>query len=178
MAIKEVVRMGTPILRHQSAKVPLDQIETPQMKELLTDLYDTMIATQGIGIAAPQIGISSQVAIIKIPENSKRYEGVEASKLFTIINPIIEVIDEETQGFWEGCLSVPGLRGFVERNKNIKVTFLDENAKSNTLELSGFIATVFQHEIDHLFGSLFVDKVTDLAKLAYEKEYQDFWLTE
>ncbi len=178
MAIRDVIRMGNPILRVTAAKVPIDEIGSDKMRDLLKDLYDTMLETEGIGIAAPQIGISSQVAIVKIPSDSNRYDDVKESVLYTIINPTIEVIGHEKQGFWEGCLSVPGLRGHVERPKDIRVSFFDENAEEKTLELSGLLATVFQHEIDHLFGKVFIDRMSDLSKLSFEEEYSEFWITE
>ena len=157
MAIKELVRMGNPILRLTSTPVAIEDIQTQEMKSLLTDMYDTMKENGGIGIAAPQIGVSSQVSLIEIPENSTRYEGTSATQLFTIINPKIEITNNEPQGFWEGCLSVPGLKGYVERPQGVKVNYLDENAQEKSIEFTGFLATVFQHEIDHLNGILFTD---------------------
>ena len=108
--------------------------------------------------------------IIHLEEDSERYPDLVESKKFIIFNPSISVLDETKQEFWEGCLSVPGLRGPVSRPRKIKVDYLDENAKENSIELEDFLATVFQHELDHLFGKLFVDRMEDISLLAYEEE--------
>lgn len=175
MAIRELTRMGNPVLRELAKEYPIEKINSSEFNQLIQDLVDTMNENGGIGIAAPQIGISTQVAIIKIPADSTRYPETSESELYTIINPKIEIIERELQGFWEGCLSVPGLRGYVERPRAIKVNFINEFGKSVTLELDGFLATVFQHELDHLFGKLYIDRVADLSKLSYEEEFVQFW---
>ena len=110
------------------------------------------------------------MAIIKLSEESDRYPDMEDTEEFVIFNPKITVIDETEQGFWEGCLSVPGLRGFVERPRSIRVDYLDENAKSKSIEIEDFLATVFQHELDHLIGKLYVDRMKDITTLMFEDE--------
>ena len=175
MAIREVMKMGNPKLRKNATLINPKDILSAQTKELLVDMYDTMIETGGIGIAAPQIGVSLSATIIKLPTDSERYPDTEESKLYTIFNPTVEVLDLNKQGFWEGCLSVPGLRGYVERPRKIKVTYLDENANKQEIIAEDFLATVFQHELDHLFGKLYIDQIQDLAKLSYDEEYQEFW---
>ncbi|OUR96300.1 peptide deformylase [Halobacteriovorax marinus] len=174
MSVKDLKRMGNPILREVAKEVSIEEICTPEFKHLLTDLFDTMNDSGGIGIAAPQIGVSKQVTLIKIPSDSNRYPETEESKLFTIINPKIEVLDQELQGFWEACLSVPGLRGYVERPRKVKINYLDEFSKKQEFIAEAFLATVFQHEIDHLFGKLYVDRIKDLNLLSYEEEYQAY----
>jgi peptide deformylase len=129
-----------------------------------------LAAAGGIGLAAPQIGISKQLAIIKLSEESDRYPDMEDSESFVIFNPKISVLDENEQGFWEGCLSVPGLRGFVERPRSIRVDYLDENAEPVFIEIEDFLATVFQHELDHLIGKLYVDRMKDITTLTFEDE--------
>lgn len=175
MAIVEVIRMGNPILREKAAIINPKDINSTQTKKLIEDMYDTMIDTGGIGIAAPQIGVSIAATLIMLPSDSERYPDTEESKLYTIFNPTIEILDTQTQGFWEGCLSIPELRGYVERPRKIKITYLDESAVEKSIIVEDFLATVFQHEIDHLFGTLYIDKIKDLSKLSYEDEYQDFW---
>ena len=133
-------------------------------------MWDSLEAAGGIGLAAPQIGVSRQLAIIKLSEESDRYPDMEDTEEFVIFNPKITVIDETEQGFWEGCLSVPGLRGFVERPRSIRVDYLDENAKSKSIEIEDFLATVFQHELDHLIGKLYVDRMKDITTLMFEDE--------
>ena len=95
---------------------------------------------------------------------------MEDSEAFVIFNPTITILDDSEQGFWEGCLSVPGLRGFVERPRKIRVDFLDENAEPRSVEVENFLATVFQHELDHLVGKLYVDRMKDITTLMFEDE--------
>lgn len=176
MAVKKVTRMGHPVLRELAKPMSHEEILSPETEELLQDMIDTMEAEGGIGIAAPQIGISKQMAIISIDADQTRYEEAESTPLYVIFNPKITIIDHELQGFWEGCLSVPGLRGFVQRPRKVRIDFLDQHAKAQSLEVEGFLATVFQHELDHLFGTLYVDKVSDISKLMYNEEFEQFWL--
>ena len=110
------------------------------------------------------------MAVIKLSEESERYPDMEDSEAFVIFNPEITILDEAEQGFWEGCLSVPGLRGFVERPRKIRVDFLDENAENRSIEVEDFLATVFQHELDHLIGKLYVDRMKDIGTLMFEDE--------
>jgi len=182
MAVREVLKMGNPTLRVKCDLVDPKEISTPEFKQLIQDMFETMDAEEGIGIAAPQIGINKQVAIIGIPHENSRYpesEDLEADKeedesdfeIVVVINPKITVIDPTLRGFWEGCLSVPGLRGYVERPSAIKVEFLDLEGNAQVIETNTFAATVFQHEIDHLEGVLYVDHVQDKSKLAFMDEY-------
>tara|TARA_Y100001954_G_scaffold71254_1_gene78111 strand:- start:9927 stop:10451 length:525 start_codon:yes stop_codon:yes gene_type:complete len=170
--------MGHPLLRQAAENVAYDEIKSEEFSQLIRDMYDTMKQEGGIGIAAPQIGVSKQVAIIELPEDSERYEEVEKTPLLVIINPVLTVLDNEKKGYWEGCLSVPGLRGYVERPQKIKVEFTDLDLKKQTLELDGFLATVFQHELDHLSGTLYVDKIKDTKHLSYEEEFIQFFRDE
>lgn len=175
MAIRELARMGNPVLRAHAKEYDISMIGSEEFKSLVCDLEDTMNENGGIGIAAPQIGVSEQVAIIKIPSDSERYPDSPGSELFIIVNPEIEIIDQDVQGFWEGCLSVPGLRGFVERPRKVKVTYYNQDSIKSEVVLEDFLATVFQHELDHLFGKLYIDRITDLSKLSYEAEYSEYW---
>ena len=170
MTVRKVIKMGNPLLREVAKEFTKDEILSGDMQDLITDMWDTMYAYDGIGLAAPQIGLSRQLAVIHLEEDSERYPDLVESKKFIIFNPSISVLDETKQEFWEGCLSVPGLRGPVSRPRKINVDYLDENAKENSIELEDFLATVFQHELDHLFGKLFVDRMEDISLLAYEEE--------
>ena len=102
--------------------------------------------------------------------DSERYDNLENSEEFVIFNPKLEVIDEQKQGFWEGCLSVPGLRGYVERPRKLKINYLNENADEKEVIVEDFLATVFQHELDHLFGFLYVDRLNSTRDLVFEEE--------
>ena len=133
-------------------------------------MWDVMKKAGGIGLAAPQIGISIQLAVIKLESESERYDNLENSEEFVIFNPKLEVIDEQKQGFWEGCLSVPGLRGYVERPRKLKINYFNENAVEKEVIVEDFLATVFQHELDHLFGFLYVDRLNSTKDLVFEEE--------
>ncbi|CBW27582.1 peptide deformylase [Halobacteriovorax marinus SJ] len=175
MAIKDLTKMGNPVLRKVALEYPSEEIGGEKFIKLIKDLEDTMKENGGIGIAAPQIGVSYQVAIIQLPDNSERYPDIAKSDQYIVVNPTIEVLDQTEQGFWEGCLSVPGLRGFVHRPRKVKITFLNDRAQQEELILEGFLATVFQHELDHLFGKLYIDRIKDLTLLSYEEEFRQFW---
>ena len=170
MSVKEILKMGNPILREVAEDFSVEEIKNSETQLLLEDMWHSLAAAGGIGLAAPQIGISKQLAVIKLTEESDRYPDMEDSEAFIIFNPKITVLDKTEQGFWEGCLSVPGLRGFVERPRKIRVDFLDESAKPRSIEVEDFLATVFQHELDHLVGKLYVDRIKDIKTLMFEDE--------
>lgn len=174
MAIRKVARMGHPVLRQVAKKIDPKEIGSEAVKRLIADMTETMHEYGGIGIAAPQVHESVQLALIDVPEMGGRYEQ-EAGQAFTVfINPEIKVLDETLQGFWEGCLSVPELRGLVFRPRKVEVSYLNEKGEKKTMVGEDFIATVLQHELDHLQGVLFVDKIQDMKQLAFMEEYQRY----
>ena len=162
--------MGNPLLRVEAKPFTLEEILSEETEILLRDMWDSLEEAGGIGLAAPQIGISKQLAVIKLSEELDRYPDMETTEPYVIFNPQITVLDKEVQGFWEGCLSVPGLRGYVERPRKVRIDYLDENADERTVEVEDFLATVFQHELDHLIGMLYVDRMEDVSTLMYEDE--------
>ena len=164
--------MGHPVLRQPARPVTLDEIGREPLHRLIADMTDTLRDYGGVGLAAPQIGESLRVALIEMSGEPTRYGDLPAMPLTVFINPVIEVLDTATQGFWEGCLSVPGLRGFVERPQRVRIRYLSDRGEQQTMELSGFPATVFQHEFDHLDGRLYVDRITDTRLLAFEQEFE------
>ena len=170
MSAREIIKMGNPVLREVAEDFTIEEIGSAATRSLVEDMWDSMEAAGGIGLAAPQIGISKQLAVIRLQEQSDRYPDMEDSQDYVIFNPKITILDKTEQGFWEGCLSIPGLRGFVERPRNIRVDYLDEDAKPKSIEIDEFLATVFQHEIDHLMGRLYVDRMKDITTLTYEDE--------
>ena len=176
MTIRRVLRMGHPLLRQVARRLEPAELENPALHELLNDMVDTLHDYGGIGLAAPQIGESIRLAIIEIPGGPTRYGELAPMPLTVFVNPRIDVLDPATAGYWEGCLSVPGLRGFVERPQHVRVDYLDLTGAEHSLELQGFSATVFQHEFDHLDGRLFVDRMTDTSLLAFEDEYERYHL--
>jgi len=165
--------MGNPILRKKTAQVPKDFLKSDEFRQLMSDMFDSMKHYGGIGIAAPQIGEDYQIAIIELM-GFNRYDEEVNLPLTVFINPEIEFLTTEEQGFWEGCLSVPGLRGFVERPKKIKVKYLSDSGEQKEIVAEGFLATVLQHELDHLQGVLYVDRVRDPKLLSYQEEFEQF----
>jgi peptide deformylase len=168
MAIRKIARMGHPVLRLKARELKREEILAPSFKKLLDDMFETMVDYDGVGLAAPQIYESIAVAIVQYP--------LDADPL-VVINPKITVLDETKQGFWEGCLSIPEIRGLVYRPRKIKVDFLDLHAKPQSVTVEGFGATVFQHELDHLAGVLFVDRVEykpGSSPISFIEEYSRF----
>ncbi len=174
MAVRDICRMGNPILRRVADTVAREEIKTKEFSQLLEDMNDSMLHYGGIGIAAPQIGVSKQVCMIQLDEENERYEIEAEIGLTVFINPVIKILDEKKQGFWEGCLSVPGLRGYVERARKIEVSYLDEKGKKQKIIAKDFLAIVIQHELDHLFGKLYIDRITDPKKISFEQEFDEY----
>lgn len=171
--IRPICRMGNPVLRQVAAPLRPSSVHSDEFSQLLLDMKDSMKHYGGIGIAAPQIGVSKQVAVIEL-KGLNRYGQELDLPLTVFINPKLECLTDETQGFWEGCLSLPGLRGYVERPNKIKVSYLDEQGTSQEIVAEGFLATVLQHELDHLLGILYVDRIKDLSLLCYQEEFDHF----
>jgi len=178
MAIRTVLRMGHPILRQSAKEVKKEELQDEQFKSLTLDLIETMRAYRGIGIAAPQIGHSIQMCIIEIPKENKRYQEACATPLQIIINPKISILDPTLQGIWEGCLSVPGLRGLVERPRKIQVDYMDEFGLQKSIVAEDFLSTVYQHELDHLFGKLYIDRLKDPTQFSFEEEYEHYYINQ
>jgi peptide deformylase len=174
MAVRKIVRMGHPVLRHPAEPLAAAEIASEDTRRLIADMIDTLRDYGGVGLAAPQVGEPIRLAIVEIPESGSRYGDLPAMPLTVFINPAIEVLDPAARGFWEGCLSVPGLRGFVERPQLIRVDYLDAEGQAHAMELSGFLATVFQHEFDHLDGKLYIDRMTDTRLFAFEEEFMRY----
>jgi peptide deformylase len=165
--------MGNPILRKKTAVVSKDFLLSDEVNQLIQDMRDSMAHYGGIGIAAPQIGVDLQVAIIELLGFNRYGESVNLP-LTVFINPHIQFLTDDQQGFWEGCLSVPGLRGFVERPRSVKVTYQDSKGEFQELIAEGFLATILQHELDHLNGVLYVDRIKDPKLLSYQEEFEQF----
>ena len=176
MAILTIARMGNPILRQVAEDVAIKEIGSPELEKLIEDMVETLHQVGGIGLAAPQVSISKNLAIIEIPSDSDRYEGMENFGLGVFINPKIKVLEDKRQEHWEGCLSIPGLRGLVRRPRKIQVSYLDRQGQPQVLVAEDFLATVFQHEFDHLRGKLYIDRIEDTRKLVFEEEYDKYIL--
>ena len=165
--VKPVLKMGDPIL-NQIAE-PIDVFDTPELHQLIDEMRATMLSLDGAGLAAPQIGISKRVVIFSMQDNP-RYPEEEAVPETVLINPVIEVLDEHTLGMWEGCLSVPGMRGYVERPANIRYQGFDQFGAKIDRVVDGFHAVVVQHECDHLDGILYPSRITDFNRFGFEEE--------
>ena len=169
MSIFKVSRMGHPVLRKRTVLVQPDEINTSSMQRLIDDMFDTMHEYVGIGLAAPQVHQERRLFVAGVDDSNSIMQPV------VMINPEIEVIDDEKEEDWEGCLSIPDIRGKVLRAKNIRVRFLDRHGRSQQLTATGFPARVIQHETDHLNGVLFVDRMTSFESLTFLEEYGRYW---
>ncbi|HET9652342.1 MAG TPA: peptide deformylase [Usitatibacter sp.] len=167
MPVREVLRMGHPVLR-QRAK-PVEAFGTAELRQLVADMTETMQAKNGAGLAAPQIGVSQRVVIFGV-EHNPRYPDAEAVPFTVLVNPKIVMLTREVEEDWEGCLSVPGMRGVVPRYTKLRYGGFDAEGNPVEREAEGFHARVVQHECDHLDGILYPQRMTDLSKLGFIEE--------
>ena len=174
MAVRKIIRMGHPTLRQVARPLTPDEIGSLELARLVSDMTDTLHDYGGIGLAAPQINEPIRLAIIEIAGGQTRYGELPSVPLTVFINPEIEVLDSTLAGYWEGCLSVPGLRGFVERPQHILVKALTVEGMDHSMECDGFLATVLQHELDHLDGKLYIDHISDMTRLVFEEELERY----
>ena len=166
MAIRPVLKMGDPVLL-QVAK-PVERFDTPELRELLRDMRDTMASLNGAGLAAPQIGVSLQVVIFGVGKNP-RYPQAEEVPYTELLNPVLEPLSDEMEEGWEGCLSVPGMRGLVPRYTNLRYRGFDPKGEPIDRSVSGFHARVVQHEVDHLLGILYPMRIRNLANFGFNE---------
>ncbi len=162
--IREVLKMGDPRLLQQAQR--LEGFDTPELHALLTDLRDTMAALSGAGLAAPQIGVGLQVVIFGVAQNP-RYPQAEEIPDTVLINPVLTPLSDELDEDWEGCLSLPGLRGMVPRHARLRYQGFDERGNPIDRSVSGFHARVVQHECDHLLGILYPMRIRDFSKFGF-----------
>lgn len=175
MAILKVAHMGNPILRKCADAVAVEDIVGDRIQTLIDDMILTMREYDGAGLAAPQVHVSLRVVVFEV-QNNPRYPNVESIPLTVAINPKVTPLSENTMGMWEGCLSVPGMRGYVERPSKVRFEALDRNGDPLHAILDGFAAVVVQHECDHLDGRLFLDRMRNMTQLAFLPEYQKYVL--
>jgi peptide deformylase len=164
MTIRNILRMGDPCLLQIAA--PVTAFATPELRALLADLFDTMQAAGGVGLAAPQIGVSLQLVIFGFAA-SERYPEAEAVPQTILINPVITPLGNDEENAWEGCLSVPGLRGEVPRFTRIRYQGFDPDGGVIDRTVEGFHARVVQHECDHLIGRLYPSRMRDFARFGF-----------
>ena len=164
MAVLDIVRIGEPVLRAVAQPVGIDELATPTFQAFLDDLVETMRAANGAGLAAPQVGVAKRVFCIEVHDNP-RYPYKPDIDLRVLVNPELRVLSAETFMNYEGCLSVPDLRGLLPRALEVELTYTDREGRGVVEELRGVSAGTFQHEQDHLDGVLFVDRVEDTRTL-------------
>jgi peptide deformylase len=164
VTVKAVLKMGDPRLLQRASEVEL--IDTQQLAPLLDDMWDTMAAENGAGLAAPQIGVMQRVVIFGYEDNPRYPESPDIPET-VLINPLVEALDETLEDGWEGCLSVPGMRGIVPRYRSIRYRGFDQFGNPIDREVSGFHARVVQHECDHLDGVLYPQRIQDMRQFGF-----------
>ena len=171
MAVLKIAKMGNPVLRQVAEPVEVEKIAKRPFQQFLDDLLETMTANEGIGLAAPQVSRSEQIVVMEC-------KGENTFPQTIMINPAILGYSPATIEGWEGCLSVDGLRGKVMRAIGVRVKYLDRDGKTVELDASGLFAVCIQHELDHLQGKLFLDRMTDFSTLTQLDEFDKYWRTE
>ena len=167
MTVREVLRMGHPVLRERAT--PVEGFGTPELRQLVADMKETMAAYNGAGLAAPQIGVSRRVVIFGV-ESNPRYPDAEEVPFTVLVNPKIVMLTREVEEGWEGCLSVPGMRGVVPRYTKLRYSGFDEEGNAIERVADGFHARVVQHECDHLDGILYPQRMTDMSRFGFTRE--------
>jgi len=174
MSILKVAHMGHPVLREKAKPVDRAAIATPSVRQLIDDLIDTMREYHGIGLAAPQVHESVRIFVAGIEKEDKRTGETEIVPI-AVVNPEITALGRDLVEDWEGCLSIPDIRGKVPRNRRVRVRGFGRDGEALDMELEDFQARVFQHENDHLNGILFFDRMKSFETLAFLDEYSRFW---
>jgi peptide deformylase len=171
---REIVEVGHPVLRERARELTAEELGSREIQGLIDDMIATMRAANGAGLAANQVGEKVRVAVVEVRPGNPRYPYKPPVPLTVIVNPVIEPVDEDVELVNEGCLSVPNLRGEVPRHMNVRVRYLDREGIEHDEVRRGLTAGTFQHELDHLDGVLFLDRVRDPATFSTWDEYDRF----
>lgn len=174
MAVLPIRFIGDPVLRQTARQIGLEELASQEMQSFIDDLVETMRAAKGAGLAAPQVGNPIAIAAVCIEDNP-RYPYKPNFPLTVFVNPVITVLTDETRSLYEGCLSVPDLRGRVDRSMHIRVQAVDRHGDPIDFEVKGLTAGTFQHEFDHLVGVVFVDRVKDPSTFCNWSNFDDFY---
>ncbi|HEY6199321.1 MAG TPA: peptide deformylase [Candidatus Binatia bacterium] len=174
MSILKVARLGHPVLRAGARQLTAKEVAAPEIQRLLRDMVETMREYNGVGLAAVQVHEPLQIAVLEVADNP-RYPDKPAIPLSVLINPLIEPLEQTSEDDWEGCLSVPDMRGRVPRYTKLRVRALNHEGRELDFVASGFHARVIQHEFDHLNGKVYLDRMGDLSTLAHLQEYIRYW---
>jgi peptide deformylase len=175
MSILKVARLGHPVLRKITAPLSLPEMQSPAFQKFVDDMIETMKEYDGVGLAADQVHESKQVAVLEVAENP-RYPNKPNVPLTVLINPQISPLTEAMAEDWEGCLSIPDLRGRVPRYKSIRVQAWDRDGKPFEYIATDFHARVIQHEWDHLQGKVYLDRMRDFSTLTFLTEFARYWI--
>jgi peptide deformylase len=175
MAILKVARLGHPVLRQVARAVPVEEIRSAEVQRLIDDMIETMREYDGAGLAANQVHTLRQVAVIEVAGNP-RYPDAADIPLTVLVNPVVTPLTDEIEEGWEGCLSVPDMRGRVPRCTAVRLECYDRDARRVEVVAKDFFARVIQHETDHLNGIVYVDRMRDLSSLSHIAEWQKHWL--
>ena len=175
MSILKVTRLGHPVLREVTKEISLKNLKTSSLQKLIDDMVETMKEYDGVGLAADQVFTSLQVAVLEVADNP-RYPNKAQVPLTVLVNPKITPLSDEMEEDWEGCLSIPDLRGRVPRYKSIQVHALDRRGKALDFVAHDFHARVIQHEFDHLNGKVYLDRMRDFTTLSFLQEFARYWM--
>jgi peptide deformylase len=175
MAILKVARLGHPVLRQPADPVRVEDIRTPEIQRLIDDMVETMREYNGAGLAANQVHVLKQICVIEVKDNP-RYPEAESVALTVLINPVVTPLTTEMEEGWEGCLSVPDMRGVVPRHTAVRLEAYDREGNRIDVVAKEFFARVIQHETDHLRGVVYVDRMKDLSTLTHLAEWNKYWL--
>jgi peptide deformylase len=171
---REIVEVGHPVLRERARELRSEELASDGVQSLIDDMIETMRAANGAGLAANQVGETVRVAVVEVKDGNPRYPYKPPIPLTVMVNPVIEPLDAEVEQINEGCLSVPNLRGEVPRHMNIRVRYLDREGAEHDEVRRGLTAGTFQHELDHLDGTLFLDRVSDPSTLSTWEQFERF----
>ncbi|MBN1517097.1 peptide deformylase [Candidatus Sumerlaeota bacterium] len=178
MANLKVARLGHPVLRELSRPVEPQELQSDEIQRLIDDMIETMREQDGVGLAAPQVHCPLRLVVYEILPENPRYPKAGECGLRVLVNPKVEPLGEELELDWEGCLSIPGLRGVVPRAMRVKVEALDRQGQPVSFEAERFESRVVQHEIDHLNGIVYLDRMADLQTLCYQEECMRHWIVD
>ena len=175
MTVLKIAKLGNPVLRQLAKPVELNELTESSMQTFIDDMIETMHHEGGVGLAAPQVSRSIQIVVLEYADN-ERYPDEVSIPLTVLVNPVLSDYSQETKEGWESCLSLVDFRGLVPRSTTVTLDAYDRQGKKIQKKVSGFEAVVLQHELDHLKGFVFLDRMKDLTQLSYQEEFEEFWL--
>jgi peptide deformylase len=175
MAVLKIAKLGNPVLRQVAKPVDLNDLAESPMQTFIDDMIETMHHEGGVGLAAPQVNRSIQIVVLEYAEN-ERYPDEVSIPLTVLVNPVLSDYSQETKEGWESCLSLSDFRGLVPRSTTVTLNAYDREGNKIQKTVSDFEAVVLQHELDHLKGFVFLDRMKDLTQLSYNEEFEKFWL--